>query len=435
MIQSIQDYLWQFRDPLQSIQLFVLILSIAFAWILDKLYASWFLKHAGTSGAMRQFKTKRTIRRVVFPVTVSILVFLGQIILESLELPIHVLRVVMPLFLALAVVRMLIYFLRATLHQSTWISRGESVISSLVWASFVFYSLGWSAPILAALDGVILYSSDNMNLSLLGIFKLLLMIVFLLLASLWLSNQAERRLQKVSIIDVSMRVAIGKILKFVLITVALLTALSSVGIDFTALTVFGGALGVGLGFGLQRVASNFVSGFILLFDSSIKPGDVITIGNNFGWVVALNARYVVVKNREGVETLIPNENLVTSEVINWSYSDSKVRLKIPVQISYRDDPELAMEIMINAATVQNRVLKEPAPVCRLIKFGDYGINLELRIWIKDPQSGIANVRSAVNLAIWKGFKEAKVTIPYPRTEIFVLNSGMDTDNTASPTAE
>ena len=178
-----------------------------------------------------------------------------------------------------------------------------------------------------------------------------------------------------------------------------------------------GALGVGLGFGLQRIASNFISGFILIFDRSIRPGDVVSIGDKFGWVQELRARYIVVKDRDGVETLIPNENLVTSEVINWSYSDPNVRLKIPVQISYGDDPERAMEIMLEAARNTPRVLKDPPPVARLMAFGDNGIALELRLWINDPQNGISNVRSDVNLGIWRGFREAGITIPFPQRDL------------------
>ena len=218
----------------------------------------------------------------------------------------------------------------------------------------------------------------------------------------------------------AMQVGIVKFSKFFLITLAGLLTFEAAGIDLTTLTVFGGALGVGLGFGLQRIASNFISGFILIFDRSIKPGDVITIGNQFGWVEELRARYLVVRNRDGVETLIPNENLITSEVVNWSYSDRNVRLKIPVQVSYSDDPEQAMQIMEEAARRCARVLTQPAPVARLMEFGDNGIALEARVWISDPEIGIANVLSEVNLGIWRGFKEAGITIPFPQRDVHVI---------------
>jgi small-conductance mechanosensitive channel len=218
-------------------------------------------------------------------------------------------------------------------------------------------------------------------------------------------------------LNISLRVALGKISRVILLTIAFLMALTEAGVDLSSLTIFGGALGVGIGFGLQKIVSNFISGFILLGDRSIRPGDVITIGTNYGWVKELRARYIVVINRDGVETLIPNENLVTTDVINWSYSDRKVRVRIPVQISYDDDPEQAMAIMEQAATANPRVLTNPEPGVRLMAFADSGISLELRVWLSDPEEGIGNVRSDINLAIWHGFKEAGITIPYPQRDV------------------
>jgi len=218
-----------------------------------------------------------------------------------------------------------------------------------------------------------------------------------------------------------MQVMLTKISKFSLYGLAILFALKSVGIDLTAFAVFSGAIGVGIGFGLQRIFSNFISGFILLFDRSIRPGDVISIGDRFGWVQSLHARYVVVKDRDGVETLIPNENLITSEVTNWSYSDRAVRTRIPVQISYDDDPEIAMQLLLDATDDKARILKKPEPAARLLGFGDNGIDLELRIWINDPEEGVANVVSDVNVSIWKSFKEHKITIPFPQRDVRIVS--------------
>ncbi len=185
-------------------------------------------------------------------------------------------------------------------------------------------------------------------------------------------------------------------------------------------------LGIGLGFGLQAIASNFVSGFVLLMDRSIKPGDVIsftgmggTTTEGFGWVQELQGRYVVVRDRDGVETLVPNQNLITNSVINWSYTDPKVRLKLPVRISYRDDPELALRVLIKAAEGHRRILREPAPVSRMMAFTDHGMDMELRFWIADPQEGVNNVRSDVNRAIWRLFKENGITIPVAQREVYV----------------
>ena len=263
------------------------------------------------------------------------------------------------------------------------------------------------------------------RISVLATIKLVLALALLWLLAQCLGRVIENRISGAEFVNPGMQVALVKLIKFVLLVVAFLLALDTVGIDLTALTVFGGALGVGLGFGLQRIASNFISGFIVLFDRSIRPGDVITIGDNFGWVQELHARYVVVKDRDGVERLIPNETLITNEVINWSYSDRNVRLKIPVSISYDNDPEQAMALMEEAARVNPRVLEEPQPAARLMAFGDNGIELELRVWIQDPEAGLANVRSDINLAIWRSFKDAGIVIPYPQRDLHI-RGGLET---------
>jgi small-conductance mechanosensitive channel len=244
-----------------------------------------------------------------------------------------------------------------------------------------------------------------------------MLVAILMVVAGWLSQSLDRGLTRSQYVSGAARVGISKTIKFVLYALAVLVALNAAGIKLGALAVFGGALGVGLGFGLQRIASNFISGFILVFDRSIRPGDVISIGEKFGWVQELRARYIVVRDRDGVETLIPNETLITTEVINWSYSDSQVRLKVPVQISYDDDPQQAMDLMLGACEGVDRVLQDPAPATRLMGFGDSGIDLELRLWIRDPQTGVNNVRSAVNLRIWYSFKDAGITIPYPQRDL------------------
>ena len=197
------------------------------------------------------------------------------------------------------------------------------------------------------------------------------------------------------------------------------------GLDLTTLNVLTGAIGIGLGFGLQAIAANFVSGFVLLMDRSIKPGDVIsftgttgTSTEGFGWVQELRGRYVVVRDRDGVETLVPNQHLITNPVINWSYTDPRVRLKLPVRVELSsDDPEKALAVLLKAAEDQPRILRDPAPVSRMMGFNDYGFDLELRFWIADPQEGVNNVRSDVNRAIWRLFKENGITIPVAQREV------------------
>jgi small-conductance mechanosensitive channel len=241
----------------------------------------------------------------------------------------------------------------------------------------------------------------------------------------YLGALIDRRVLTLTQLPIGLRVGIGKVASVLLMLFAIMLALGAVGLDLTTLTVIGGAVGVGLGFGLQRIASNFVSGFVLLGDRSIRPGDVITIGTRFGVVRELRARYVVVRDRDGVDTLIPNENIITSEVVNWSYADRPVRLKLPLQISYRDNPREAMALMERAAQKHPRVDTDPPPAARVMAFADSGIELELRFWIRDPEDGVNNVRSDLFLQIWDDFKAAAITIPYPQRDVHLHESRSD----------
>lgn len=239
--------------------------------------------------------------------------------------------------------------------------------------------------------------------------------------ALWLasalSGLLERQLAKSPNTTASTRVLLAKLARIVLITLAILIALNSVGIDLTALAVFGGALGVGLGFGLQKIFSNLVSGIILLMDRSIKPGDVISLGSTFGWINHLGLRYTSVITRDGIEHLIPNEELITQRVENWSFSNKLIRLRAPIGIAYDSDVRLAMKLCLEAAEMSPRVQKDPEPKVQLISFGDNSVNLEIRIWVDDPEAGRANILSEVLLNVWDRFNEYGIQIPYPQRDL------------------
>jgi len=256
------------------------------------------------------------------------------------------------------------------------------------------------------------------------VLKLLFILTLFMLVATWVSRWVERRVKRMEGVALSTRIGIAKFSNAFLVALSILLGLNAAGVDLTALTVLTGAIGLGLGFGLQAIAANFVSGFVLLMDRSIKPGDVISLSGqsgtsteNFGWVQELRGRYVVVRDRDGVEMLVPNQQLISNAVINWSYTDPRIRLKLPIRVSYQDDPELALQILISACDGQSRVLRDPEPVSRLMHFSDSGIELELRFWISDPQEGVNNVRSEVNRAIWRLFKQHGITIPVAQREI------------------
>ena len=254
---------------------------------------------------------------------------------------------------------------------------------------------------------------------------------FLIVTSL-IARTIERRVMKMEGIAISTRIGISKFSTFSLLTLGVLLGINASGVDLTALTVLTGAIGIGLGFGLQAIASNFVSGFVLLMDKSIKPGDVIsftgttgTSSENFGWVQELRGRYIVIRDRDGVETLVPNQHFINNQVVNWSYSDQRVRIRLPVMISFQDDPEIALQVLIDAAANHPRILKDPGPVSRLMSFENYGMRVEVRFWIRDPMNGVNNVRSDVNREIWRLFKKHGITIPVQQHEVRMIQHDVD----------
>ncbi len=277
-------------------------------------------------------------------------------------------------------------------------------------------------------------AAGRSRITLWSVLKLLFTLSVFILVAAWISRWIDQRLKKLRNLAPSTRIGLAKFANAFLIGLSVLLGLNAAGVDLTALTVLTGAIGLGLGFGLQSIAANFVSGFVLLMDRSIKPGDVISFSGqsgtnteNFGWVHELRGRYVVVRDRDGVETLVPNQQLISNPVVNWSYTDPRIRLKLPIRISYQDDPELALTVLIAACEGQRRVLHEPAPASRLMHFSDSGIELELRFWISDPQEGVNNVRSEVNRAIWRLFKQHGLTMPVAQREILVHRARPERD--------
>jgi small-conductance mechanosensitive channel len=207
-----------------------------------------------------------------------------------------------------------------------------------------------------------------------------------------------------------------------LLFMAVMITLNTIGLDLTAFTVFSGAIGVGIGFGLQKIVANFISGIILLLDRSVKPGDVIEVAGTYGVVRGLGARFAAVRTRDGTEHLIPNEAFITNSVINWTHSDKIIRRKAPIGISYGADVEKAMALIVDAANRVERVIHDPAPICLLNGFGDSSVNLEVRFWIGDPENGLANVTSQVLLEVWRSFQEHKVEIPFPQRDLHLRSS-------------
>ncbi len=286
------------------------------------------------------------------------------------------------------------------------------------WTVAALNITGLLDPTVALLDSFAV-SFGDLRISLLTVVKGMLTLALLLWVASALSRFLERRINQVPDLTPSVQVLLGKLLKITLITLAVLIAINSVGIDLTALAVFSGAVGVGIGFGLQKVVSNLISGVILLLDKSIKPGDVIELGETFGWISSLGARYVSVVTRDSKEYLIPNEDLITQRVVNWSFSNELIRMEITFGVSYDCDPHEVRRIAKEAAAKPERVVSERPPVCHLTAFGDSSLDFVLRFWIRDPSGGVANIKGEVLLALWDAFKAHGIEIPYPHSHVIV----------------
>lgn len=294
------------------------------------------------------------------------------------------------------------------------------IVTWVAWIWVTLHLLLLTDPFAEFLDSVAL-SVGDFRLSLLTVLKALAITGLMLAGARTLSRLITGRLSRNEDISPTMRVLTAKLLQVVLFSLAVIVGLKAVGFDLTGLAVFSGAVGVGLGFGLQKVVSNLVSGVIILLDKSVKPGDVISLGDTFGWIEELGARYVSVVTRDGKEYLIPNEDLVTGQVVNWSHTNDFVRLDLNFGASYDDDPHQVSEIAIAAAVTVDRVLAHRRPVCWITGFGDSSVDYVLRFWIRDASTGLTNVRGQVFLALWDAFKENGISIPFPQREVRVMN--------------
>lgn len=293
-------------------------------------------------------------------------------------------------------------------------------VSLGVWFYVAIVLLGISDNVSYLLDAVGLTVS-GLRISLLLVVKVVVILGISLWGSVVLSDFFEHRIQRNDDLTPGLRLLIGKMLRVSFIVLAAVLALSGIGIDLTVLSVLSGAIGVGIGFGLQKVVSNFISGIIILADRSIRPGDTISVGQTFGWIRELRARFVSVVTRDGREYLIPNEDFITREVINWSFSDELIRLDVNFGVSYESDPHEVTALAIQAASGVSRVIETQRPMCWIVKFGDSSIDFVLRFWIRDPQNGLTNIRGQVLIALWDILKENNIKIPYPHREIIHKN--------------
>jgi len=362
-------------------------------------------------------------RPIVSAGLVVLFVYVGELVFAGIGLDITALSVAVSLLAAWFVIRIAVTVIRARSLRR--------LVAWTAWGVAALNVLGLWRPIITAFDAVRIEIGD-FRLSLLSLLQGLLAFAILVWAAKALSDFGESQIRRLRDLDPSLRELGTKLLRILLYTIAFLAGLNAMGVDLTALAVFSGALGVGIGFGLQKVVANFISGLILLLDRSIKPGDVIETQGTYGWINHLGARYTSIITRDGTEYLIPNEDLITQPVINWSFSDRRVRRRLKVAVSYDSDLDRARALMCAAARETARVLDDPPPVAHLVGFGDNGVDLELRFWIEDPQNGITNVSSDVLLKIWHKFRADGIVFPFPQRVVHMVPSDASAPGPARP---
>jgi small-conductance mechanosensitive channel len=356
---------------------------------------------------------RRVIDGVLFPL---VLLCLGYVALELLShfVNIAVFRVVIPVLISLVVIRVGVKVLQATFAESRWIKPLEQTISWVAWMAMVLWVSGLLPVILNELD-LITWKVGGTTLSVRNILEGMVTAGAVLIITLWISAGIESRLLRSATGgELSLRKAASNAVRAVLMFVGLMMALSAVGIDLTALSVLGGAVGVGIGLGLQKLAANYVSGFVILTERSMRIGDVVRVDGFEGQITQINARYTVVRSQTGRESIVPNEMLITQRVENLSLADPKVNQSVSVTVGYDSQVEQVMALLLEAALSQPRVLREPAPAVQLANFGADGLEFSVAYWIDDLENGQGNLRSEINLAILKTLREHGIDIPYPQ---------------------
>ncbi|MDF1749447.1 MAG: mechanosensitive ion channel [Alphaproteobacteria bacterium] len=418
-IERLAESVWKWVDmnllvPSTVVQAVIIVGAYAIARILAPTFQHLLENRIGKLKYARVFDVAiRTVLPLILPLLWLILQWFSVFAAQEAGFPNHLVESAVSLLTAWVVIRLI----SGAVRDPGW----AKLLAMVAWSIAALNLLGLLTPTMTALDKMGVNLGD-VRISVLSACKAGVVLLVLLWIGGLASQALDNRFKNSKSLSPSARVLISKTIRILLVAIAIFAALDSIGIDLTALAVFSGAIGLGIGFGLQKVISNLISGLILLMDKSVKPGDVIAIGDTFGWINSLRARYVSVITRDGTEHLIPNEELISQRVENWSYSNTLVRLKIPIGISYESDVKHAMALAVEAAQAVSRVRADPAPVCRFMNFGDDALELELRIWINDPQAGVVNVRSEILLIIWELFRDNGIDFPFGQRDLHIRSS-------------
>jgi small-conductance mechanosensitive channel len=422
-------------DGLLSVERLLALWNSAYAWLLTNVFVVSIAVQAGLIALtlllavligrplkprFARFREHRTFGRGVVlaeylatPVVWLALLWLGMTALGLSERPTGLLRTIVTLLAAWIAIHLASQFVR----NRTW----AKLISWAAWSIAALSILGLLEPTIAVLDAAAI-TIGNVTISLYDVLRSTIALAVLLSVALYLASLLEARIRTSQTLSPTVQVLFTKSLKMVLVSLAVIFAINAVGIDLTGLAVLGGLAVVALGFGLQKIVSNLISGVILLLDKSIKPGDIISVTGTYGWVTALGGRYVSVVTRDGVEHLIPNETLISQPVENWTHTQRRTRLKLDVGVHHESDVRAVIALCEDAARATERVLQDPAPKCLFIEFGESSLKLQLRFWIGDAQNGVQNVKSDVLLQIWDRFKQNGICVPYPQRDVHLRSS-------------
>lgn len=423
----LQEIIADIGTPVAAWQIGVIVLACAIAWMINGAIRAYVMSHAPEHWKIGI----GTFNRLLFPLSVLSIVLLSKWILGHWQ---HttMLHLASNLLLAMAAVRLAVYAMRYSIAPGGVLKALENTLATLIWVVLALHLSGVLPEMLETLESIKFKIGKN-SVNVLQVLQGLFTILITMFVAMWLSRIAENKLMEVEQINANTRVMLSKILRMFLLFIAVLFGLSAVGLDLTLISVFGGALGVGLGFGLQRIASNYVSGFILLMDKSISIGDIVTIDVHYGIIRDLRTRYLVLQKLDGTEVIIPNETLIINPVINHSSMDRNTRVLVTVQVGYESDLELVLKLLVEAAEDHARVLVTPAPSAIVTGFAENGVDVRLTVWIHDAEEGTASLQSDLFLAVWRLFKQHNISIPYPQREVRILPQPQANEAYAEPT--
>jgi small-conductance mechanosensitive channel len=417
------DLVHDFGQPVMLWQVGILLATLAIAWLLARMVRRALDLRRETRYQTLPFGAE-SLNRAFFPLLGAALVWLARAITGQFMHTALLNLALVPLF-GIGLIYIVFFFARRVFSGDgkihPWLFLIEKVVSLVVWLGMALTVMGIQDEVIAWM-GSVRFRIANAHMTLLSLTTGLLWVAVTMIVAMWLGSAFEDRLMRSTTLDANLKVVVARVSRGAFVLAAVLISLSLVGIDITVLGVFGGALGVGLGFGMQKIASNYVSGFIILLDRSLRIGDTINVSGLQGMVTQIRTRYTVVRGLDGIETLIPNEKLITDVVQNQSSYLTRGYAKLAVQIAYTADVEQAMGLLAKAAENVPRVLREPAPTPYLASFGPDGINLELGFWIENAATGTSGVRSTVNRNIWRLFSEHDIAIPLAQREVRIVGN-------------